>query len=279
MNPLTATRFYNKCMVNPDTPQGNILLLRQYREQNPARFLSDEQMAAYGEPKTRIRRKSKEDKDRVHDSDGFSYDSHGNRYDPNGNETGGFNDGGSEAFRGNGSEKGFSDYFGAGKQKPDRKWKKDDRPFSVARSYEELGARLTSFESNIGRTKYFLKVMDNPESSPETKTALVKYRNDHPDLFATDDDAKAAAPVKPRKKGFWSSLWKPQEEFDALTPKKKFFFANAFKTKSRARNTAYGLKVMTNPTASAEDKQALTEVVNENPALFFKNAAPGEDQE
>ncbi len=31
--------------TNPDTPDANLELLRQYRAQNPDRFLSDEQMA------------------------------------------------------------------------------------------------------------------------------------------------------------------------------------------------------------------------------------------
>ncbi len=44
MSPQRATRSYNKCMTNPDTPQENLMLLRQYRDQNLDRFLSEDQM-------------------------------------------------------------------------------------------------------------------------------------------------------------------------------------------------------------------------------------------
>ena len=58
-----------------------------------------------------------------------------------------------------------------------------------------------------------------------------------------------------------------------MSPKKQKFFVRAFRGRNRARNTAYGLRVMTNPQTSVEDKQAMAEVVNENPGLFFKNAS------
>ena len=44
MSPLKATRYYNKIMTNPDSPKENIDLVMQYRQQNPQKFLSDEQM-------------------------------------------------------------------------------------------------------------------------------------------------------------------------------------------------------------------------------------------
>ena len=63
-----------------------------------------------------------------------------------------------------------------------------------------------------------------------------------------------------------------------MSPKKQKFFVRAFQGRNRARNTAYGLRVMTNPNTSNDDKQAMAEVVNENPGLFFKNAGGGRRQ-
>lgn len=288
MSPQRATRFYNKCMTNPDTPSENITLLRQFRAQNPDRFLSDDQMT--GGRATRgswmagrgfsggFREKGST---RVYDSDGFSYDGYGNRYDSGGNQTGGWHDGGTEPFQGNGRANGFSNYYGAAYQAPSggRRGRRDTRPISAPRSYEELGQRLMSFDSDVARTRYFLKVMNNPESNPETKNALVRFRNSNPGIFVSDDDAIAAGPtMQPRRGGFWSNLWKPKDEFESMAPKKQKFFVRAFQSRNRARNTAYGLRVMTNPETSSEDKQAMTEVVNENPALFFRSAA-GDKQE
>ena len=121
MSPLKATRYYNKIMTNPDSPEENIDLVMMYRQQNPQKFLSDEQMRSqrntgiwfaerrYGRGYRR---------NRNYDSDGFSYDQYGNRYDAYGNQTGGWNDGGSEPFQGNGNPNGFSPYYGAHSQKP-----------------------------------------------------------------------------------------------------------------------------------------------------------------
>ena len=125
MSPQRATRFFNKCMTNPDTPQENILLLRQYRDQNPDRFLSDDQMKGnrgfkgswtFGRGFSGGYRERSFG--RVYDSDGFSYDQYGNRYDARGNNTAGYHDGGSEQFQGNWSPNGFSEYYGAHSQRP-----------------------------------------------------------------------------------------------------------------------------------------------------------------
>ena len=125
MSPQRATRFYTKCMTNPDTPQENVLLLRQYRDQNPDRFLSEDQMRGnrgfkgswtFGKGFSGgYREKSY---NRVYDSDGFSYDQYGNRYDNRGNYADGFQDGGTVRFEGNGSPNGFSSYYGAHSQRP-----------------------------------------------------------------------------------------------------------------------------------------------------------------
>ncbi len=284
MNPISATRFYNKCMTNPDTPDANIALIKQYRAQNPEKFASMEQMngnrryqgswlASTGDMSRRSFRE-----DRIVDSDGYSYDKFGNRFDNRGNNTAGFHDGGSEPFQGNGNPNGFSNYYGAGRQMRSggffgRRNNRDRRPINEARSYEELGQRLMSFDSDIARTRYFMKVAKNPETNPETLNNLVRFRNNNPQMFASDDDAVAHGPTMQPRRGGWGNHWKSKDEFDSMTPKKQKFFVRAFQGRNRARNTAYGLRVMTNPVTSVEDKQAMSEVVNENPSLFFKQTS------
>ncbi len=282
MNPIRATRFYNKCMTNPDTPRANIDLLMQYRAQNPEKFASVDQT----KPEDRrywgswiadggLSRRHFRD-ERIFDSDGYSYDKFGNRFDNRGNNMAGFNDGGSERFQGNGNPNGFSNYYGAGRQMRSggffgRRNNRDRRPINEARSYEELGQRLMSFDSDIARTRYFMKVAKNPETNPETLNNLVRFRNNNPQMFASDDDAVAHGPTMQPRRGGWGNHWKSKDEFDSMTPKKQKFFVRFFQSRNRARNTALGLRVMTNPQSSPEDKQAVTEVVNENLGLFFKN--------
>ncbi len=274
MSPLKATRYYNKIMTNPDSPKENIDLVMQYRQQNPQKFLSDEQMRSQRSTGVWFAERGYGKgyrKNHNYDSDGFSYDQYGNRYDAYGNQTGGWNDGGSEPFQGNGNPNGFSSYYGAHSQKP--RFGRQRKPISEARSPQEISATVSGLKSNVARTRYFNKVVENPESNIETVDNLIAFRDAHPEMFASDEEAAAAGPVAPRKQGFWSTFWKPQEEFAAMSPKKQKFFVRAFRGRNRARNTAYGLRVMTNPQTSVEDKQAMAEVVNENPGLFFKNAS------
>ena len=294
MSPRQATSFYNRCMVNPDTPQENILLLRQYREQNPDRFLSDEQMrsSTQASGSTGSGGRGGWFRERGHhvvDGDGFSYDRDGNRYDAYGNPDTGFTDGGDgRRFRGNGNPNGFSRYYGAANQAPPNGYRGNGRPanrrpISEARSYDELGQTLLSLGSDVRRTRYFMKVASNPETNPETLNNLVRYRNNNPSIFASDEAATEAGPqMQGRRRGIFSGLWKSEEEFKGMTPKKQKFFVRAFRNRNRARNTAYGLRVMTNPVTSHEDKVAMSEVVNENPSLFFRSTsgyAPVQDGE
>ena len=280
MSPLKATRYYNKIMTNPDSPKENIDLVMQYRQQNPQKFLSDEQMRS--QRNTGVwsaergfgggyRRRG-----RNYDSDGFSYDQYGNRYDNRGNSTDGFNDGGSERFQGNWSPNGFSEYYGAHSQRP--RFRRQRKPISEARSPQEVESTIRGLRSNVARTKYFDTVIGNPESNIETVDNLIAFRDANPHLFASEEEVAAAPRQSSGRGGFWSTFWKPQEEFAAMSPKKQKFFVRAFQGRNRARNTAYGLRVMTNPNTSNDDKQAMSEVVNENPGLFFKNAGGGRRQ-
>ena len=284
MSPAKATRYYNKCMTNPNTPKRNMDMLRQYRTQNESKFLSDEQMRGnrgskgswtYGKGYSGGYRNN----GRVYDSDGYSYDNNGRTYDQSGNERGGYHDGGSER-RDRGNPNGFSNYYGGGKVM--RRYQK--RPVSEARSYEDIHSVMSGLKSDVARTRYFMKVARNPETNPDTLNNIVRYRNSNPTLFASDEDAKAAGPVftgrAPRKhynnqqspRRSWGSFWKSKEQFESMSPKKQKHFVRAYKKRNTTANAAYSLKVLVNPASSGDDKQAVTEVVNENPGMFFKGS-------
>ena len=275
MSPLKATRYYNKVMTNPSTPDVNVDLFRQYRAQNEKKFLTDEQMRSYGNKGSWTEGKGfgggyrDRSYGRTYGSDGDSYDNSGRFYDRYGNERGGYNDGGYDR-RPRVSRGGFSEYYGGG-----RKMRGEMRiDITQPRSYEQVGSRMREIDGPVGRTRYFMKVVNNSGSNKETITNLVKFRNANPSLFVSDEEAISAGPMRRKEGGFWASLWKSDAEFNAMSPKKKQFFVGAFKRKNRSKNTAYSLRVLTNPDTSREDKIAMVEVVNENPKLFFSKNSP-----
>ena len=280
MSPLQATRYYNKAMTNPNSPEENLRIIRQYREQNPQKFLTEEQMSGQRNQGSWLRGRGYNGGYRprgmVHDSDGFYYDQNtGQRYTPYGRDDG-FHDGGDDRrFQGNGRANGFSRYYGAANQRNwedngrGRRGRRQQRPISEVRSYDDLYQTVSGLKNDVARTRYFQKVLSNPQTPEETKQNLVRLRNNAPHMFATDDEAIAAGPQVERR-GFWAAHWKSQEEFDAMAPKEKKFFVKAFQGRNRGGNASYALKVLTNPTASPEDKQAVTNVVQQNPDLYFK---------
>jgi len=278
MSPLKATRYYNKIMTNPNTPARNIDVVRQYREQNPQKFLSEEQMADQRYKGSWMQGRGYSGgyrpRNMVRDSDGFYYDQNtGQRYTPYGRDDG-FQDGGDgRRFQGNGNPNGFNDYYGAAYQKPRNGFfnrnRRQQRPISDIRSYDDLYQTVSSLKNDVARTRYFQKVLSNPQTPEETKQNLVRLRNNAPHMFAPDDVAQAAGPQVQRK-GFWAAHWKSQEEFDSMTPKEKKFFVKAFQGRNRNGNSSYALKVLTNPGASPEDKAAIASVVQKNPDLYFK---------
>ena len=277
MDPLAATRFYNRCMTNPDTPDANLALLRQYRAQNPDRFLSDEQMANQRNKGSWMKGRGYSGgyrpRNMVHDSDGFYYDQNtGQRYTPYGRDDGFYDGGDDRRFQGNGRANGFNKYYGAANQRPRNGFfggNRRQRPISDVRSYDDLYQTVSGLKNDVARTRYFQKVLSNPQTPEETKQNLVRLRNNAPHMFASDDEAIAAGPQVQRR-GFWAAHWKSQEEFDAMTPKEKKFFVKAFQGRNRNGNSSYALKVLTNPEASPEDKQAVCSVVQKNPDLYFK---------
>ena len=276
MSPLKATRYYNKIMTNPNTPPQNIDVVRQYRDQNPQKFLTDEQMANQRYKGSWMQGRGYgggyRPRNMVQDSDGFYYDQNtGERFTPYGRDDGFMDGGDGRRFQGNGRANGFSNYYGAAYQRPRRGFgnRRQQRPISDPRSYDDLYQTVSSLKSDVARTRYFQKVVGNPQTPEETKQNLVRLRNNAPHMFAPDDVAQAAGP-QVQMKGFWAAHWKSQEEFDAMAPKEKKFFVKAFQGRNRTGNAAYALKVLTNPAASPEDKQACANVVQKNPDLYFK---------
>lgn len=267
MGPRRATRFYLKCMANPDTPPENAELLLQFYTKNQDLFLSPEKMSESFRSSGSWRAGGRGIRERgtVTDSDGYIHYSNGEVRDRYGNYLGGMNDGGSE-YRGRRSDNG-SGYYGP----PKRQYGMfRSKPIDQPRSVEELTATMTSLKNNVARTRYFQKVVNNPKTPEKTKGNIMLLRESRPDLFASDDEAQAAGPQK-TSRGRFSGFWKSDDEFKAMSPKKQMFFVKATQSNNHARNTAYGLRVVTNPETAKEDRRAMCEVVNENPGLFFKN--------
>jgi len=351
MKPEQATRYYNKCMTNPNTPPANASLLMQYRAQNPDKFLTEEQMSgsrrsqgSWMEGKGYSGGWRDRSNGRVYTSDGYSYDYNGRGYDPYGSQTGGWRDGGSDqifqraprepSYSGGGggffrrrkpldqprsvnelaqTVKAFGDpvrgrlYLEKVIRNPDShpetvanarryiengsmyiandeqmaSWTPRGRqggsgrrvprkPVGEARSPEEVSDVLTHLRSNVARTRYYDRVVSNPESNVQTVENLKAFRSANQQLFASDEEARSA----PRT-GWRSSFWKSDEEFGGMSPRKKYFFVGAVKRNSRSKNTAYGLRVITDPETSSDDREAMTQVVRENPLLFFRSVRSG----
>lgn len=277
MSPLKATLYYNKCMTNPNTPKDNVDLIMQYRKQNENRFVSDDELKSSKNKGSWFKGKGydggyrEKQYGRTYDDYGDSYDNRGKRYDRYGNEYGGFRDGGREPDYRVAERGGFSNYYGAGKKVRDTFFRK---PIGEARSYEEVDRTVSNLKSNSARVKYFDKVVSNKESNSETIKNLIAFRDRNPDLFKKSEEDSPRRGGNYEGRGFWASLWKPKEEFDSMSPRKKQFFVGAYKRRDRAKNTAYSLRVMVNPTTPDSDKRTMAEVVNENPRLFFSKDRP-----
>ncbi|MBO5547766.1 MAG: hypothetical protein J5920_03290, partial [Candidatus Methanomethylophilaceae archaeon] len=144
------------------------------------------------------------------------------------------------------------------------------KPVDQARSPNEIANTVTHLRDNISRIRYFDKVVNNPNSNVETVDNLIAFKDQHPELFASAEEVANA----PHRDSLRSRFWKPQEEFDQMSPAKKKFFVGAVNRNNRAKNTAFSLRVITDPDTNTSDRKAMVEVVRENPLLFFKNPRP-----
>ena len=139
--------------------------------------------------------------------------------------------------------------------------KRNSRPLSEARTPNDVAQTMDNIRSKGARTRYFMSVLDNPESNETTKKNLVKYRNEHPEMFVSDESA-----MRFRSNRAYA---KP-DEFNAMSGKEKHFFTSA-RGRSRAQNSSYALKVLTNPNSNTGDRIAITKVVRRYPQMFFRS--------
>ena len=263
MSPQRATSYYAKCMLNPDTPLENVEMLLQYRQQNPEKFLNDDQLRRRG---SFLKGKHYSGGYYPRDENALYYN-----YDNGGYEASdrSYQDGGSRRFFTRRDYGSGSRYGGRSSRFASFLHRK---PVNQERSPLEIEATMVGLRTNVRRSQYFDKVMRNPDSNAVTKAHLESYRVAHPDLFASADEVAAAKEV-PKRSG-----WIPRSDFDKMSPRKKQFFVGAFRRKDRSKNTAYSLRVITDPDTKEEDRKAMTEVVRENPLFFFRTAKPQKNQ-
>lgn len=139
--------------------------------------------------------------------------------------------------------------------------KRNSRPLSEARTANDIAQTMGNIRSKSARTRYFMSVIGNPESNETTKKNLAKFRNDHPEMFVSDESAMRFTSNR--------AYAKP-DEFNAMSGKEKHFFTSA-RGRSRAQNSSYALKVLTNPNSNTGDRIAITKVVRRYPQMFFKS--------
>ena len=143
--------------------------------------------------------------------------------------------------------------------------KRNSRPLSEARTANDIAQTMGNIRSRSARTRYFMSVISNPESNETTKKNLAKFRNDHPEMFVSDESAMR----------FRSSrAYAKPEDFAAMSGKEKHFFTSA-RGRSRAQNSSYALKVLTNPNSNNGDRIAITRVIRRYPQMFFKTRFSG----
>lgn len=143
--------------------------------------------------------------------------------------------------------------------------KRNSRPLSEARTANDIAQTMGNIRSRSARTRYFMSVIGNPESNETTKKNLAKFRNEHPEMFVSDESAMRFRSNR---------AYARPEEFDAMSGKEKHFFTSA-RGRSRAQNSSYALKVLTNPNSATGDRIAITKVVRSFPQMFFKTRFSG----
>ena len=143
--------------------------------------------------------------------------------------------------------------------------KRNSRPLSEARTANDIAQTMGNIRSKGARTRYFMSVISNPESNETTKKNLAKFRNEHPEMFVSDESAMRFRSNR---------AYARPEEFDAMSGKEKHFFTSA-RGRSRAQNSSYALKVLTNPNSDNKDRIAITKVIRRYPQMFFKTRFSG----
>lgn len=137
------------------------------------------------------------------------------------------------------------------------------RDHSKEYSSEEMRETL----SNIGPRRargYVRKVLNNPDTNPKTKRNIRSLIQSEPHLLGQIDIDTGSRGSKNVP-----SLYVDQPTFESMGPRKKYYFGRLRRIGNKDLNCRYGLKVMTSPTSSRDDKEAITELTNEYGHALF----------
>lgn len=286
-----ATNYLHKCLMNPETPTANVNLLLQYREQNPDRFLSMEEMDAakdkrrgiggffgFGrrndEPKPKRIRLLRNDQDAemlFEGMDPYRATAYINRIVTNPDTPMENRELVQKFARENPSrfmnEEEFN-YVTAERKRQNAERVQRNMPPGGYGGFDDRGNLRTGYEDRRGWSGGRDNRYDDRRGGRGQPRGMYDDRGYGYGAYNVDDGRGYEQTGNERR--FWSFLWKPKEEFDSMEPKEKKFFVRFYRNKTRAQNTAYGLRVMTNPESSIEDKRAVAEVVNDHPQMFFR---------
>ena len=293
-----ATNYLHKCLMNPETPTANVNLLMQYRDQNPDKFLSMEEMEerqrrpqrglfGFGrrndnEPKPRRIRLLRNDQDAEMLFDGmdpYRATAYIRKMVTN-PDTPMENRELVQKFARENPSRFMNDeefeYVAAERRRLNAERVQQNMPPGGYGGFDDRGNLRTGYDN--GRRGWF-GGRDNRDDrrgrsdQPRYGNYDNGYGRGYNDGYygAQDLDSGRGYEQTGNERRFWSFLWKPKEEFDSMPPKEKKFFVRFYRNRTRAQNTAYGLRVMTNPDSSIEDKNAVAEVVNDHPQMFFRS--------
>lgn len=290
-----ATNYLHKCLINPETPTANVNLLLQYRDQNPDRFLTMEEMGdnkgkrggsffGFGRkndnvPKPKRIRLLRNDQDAEMLFDGmdpYRATAYIRKIVTN-PDTPMENRELVQAFARDNPSRFMNDeefeYAYAERKRQNAERVQREAPPGGYGGFNRDGNLRTGYDN--GRREWF-GGRDRRDRFREYGDGYIGrgydggYDRGYNAYGSQDVDSGRGYEQSGNERRFWSFLWKPKEEFDSMAPKEKKFFVRFYRNKTRAQNTAYGLRVMTNPDSSIEDKMAVTEVVNDHPQMFFR---------
>ena len=275
------TKYFHTMLTNPETPRENLELVDQYRMQHPEEFLTNEEIEAnpYIFRKNTNRYRPR----------GYTNPYSGEEFDARGNPVGGFHDGGRDYNYGGGYRQ---KYYSNRKQYGGRK---NDPSQTLTPS--KVNSLMFGLKSDYARTRYMQKVCENPQSNPQTVENLMRFRDQHPQMFVDEGLAdrmaverlRSSQRYRPRgqyantgyrrsvrdyDRDSWNEAWMPAEDYDSLPQNKKSLFTRFFVSRDRNRNSKLALRILSDPQSSQEDVSAVRDIVNERPKLFFKNPKP-----
>ena len=270
-----ATRYMIRCETNPDTHPETSAAIREYRMQNPDKFLTDSEIESRGGRRAFIRPRDPQrfgytggyqdmSKGRIHPGNGYTYDAYGNTYrDSNyGFREGGYAD---QGFRGAGQMRyeDNSQYRAMVDYRREPRVKKDPR---VAYSIDEMYQTLAGLSSNVNRSKYIRRASENPDTNPITMNNLMEIRRQHPEMFATQEEIEADRALRANS---WEENRVPRNVFEKFSAFKKNVISRLYNTRDRDRNVKYLSRIVFNPHTTEENRKEALEIGRDYPKLLF----------